>query len=211
VTVSSAITLAQRILKDGAGRPLLLSIFDARVKELYADIKEVSQVYFDPTTGRHPYLVTTAGTYIYDFPSWARSISRIYDVDDVEEGRHSYPDYAVTIDPSKRKIVFAEDPGTEATKYRVIGTYGPTDMTSETDSLCIVPSEKRFPLCVCGMVAGIQPLYKGWDESRWQELKLNYRQWLRGNAQPIPRERTLKTEFGMEYYGTETSDYRKRY
>lgn len=208
-TVSKLITLAQRLTGDTSSRAFLLTVLDGRVKELYAGMSGAHRRYFDPSTDKHPYLETTAGTLQYDYPTWAQSIMKVYDVDLSDPDRDFYPEYAATCDDSKRKITFAEDPGTETTKYALLGTYLPTDMDSEADSLCIVPDSRRFPLLVVGMVSFVQPTKAGYEEARWQDLKADFRAQIRVSSSPRPRQRRVKHTWGRRY-GYTPPDYSQR-
>lgn len=209
MTVSAIITLAQYLIGDTVSRSLLLSILDGRVKEAYDGVSGRHRVKFDDTTQRHPFLVTTAETYEYSYPSWAERILAVYDSSLADENSDSYPDYTATADNSQRKIIFAEDPGTTTETYKLLGIYNPTDMTAETDSLCIVPTNSRNPLLVVGAVSSIQPTKKGYTLDYWEALKADFRRKLRIGASPTPNTRRVKPEF-FEGYGITPPDYRKR-
>ena len=209
MTVAQIITFIRRVLGDNTSRTAILSYLDARVKELYDGLNQSQMIYFDSTTGRHPYLTTTAGTYQYDYPSWAIDIIKVYDSDAADEEANIYPDYTVTADPNSRKITFAEDPGTTTTTYKILGTYGPTDMTGETDSLCVVPTNSRMPLLAVGVISLLQPNKQGYSDEKWEYLKAEFRAKIRSSATPLPWQRRMKREFNGRY-GITTSDYRKR-
>jgi hypothetical protein len=209
MTVSQILTQAQRVLGNNVSAATLLVLFDARVKELYDGVTDDQMIYFDPVTGRHPFLVTTAGTYQYAFPSWAKYILAVYDSDSADEESDSYPDYPVTADNSSRLITFAFNPGSETTKFKLKGIFGPTDITSTNDSLCVVPVNSRFPLLLCGVISAVQPSNPDFPEARWLSLKEEFRTKLRIGARPAPKTVNLKTEW-QGNNGIRVSDYSKR-
>ena len=209
MTVSQIITLSQRLLGDNSSRAFLRTILDGVVKDLYDGVSGKHRIKFDSDTGRHPYIVTTAGTYQYDYPSWAETILRVYDATLADEGSDIYPGYAATADNTTRTITFADDPGTETTKYRLLGTYNPTDITSETDSLCVVPTNSRYPLLVVGIISQIQPEKRGYTEERYQRLKDEFRAKLRSGSSPATSTTRMKGVF-QEGDGYTPADYRYR-
>lgn len=209
LTLKQIITFSRRILGDNTSRDNLRIALKGRVGELYDGATDDQMIYFDTTTGRHPFLVTTAGTYQYDYPSWAKYILQVYDANLAQEDTEYYPDFPVTADNTNKKITFSFDPGTETTKYKIKGIFGPTDITSENDTLLVVPKDSRFPLLPVGIVSAYQPDKKGYSLPYWNELKEEYRRKLRIGAQPNSDIVEMKTEF-QAGYGLQVSDYRKR-
>lgn len=162
-------------------------------------------VYIDPSTGKHPVLATTAGTFEYELPDVSKSlwdaaaqayvsrtikISKALEVyipngnideysalmlDPMRPGSNSMVEtrngriiIAVTTVPatqaSPAKVIFENDPGTYADRYRVLELIEPLRLTEDTIPLMI--EERWEPDLIEGVLALIERADYGRSD-RW--------------------------------------------
>lgn len=206
--ISQILTFSQRILGEDVSRENdLLPVLSSRQKELLRGTG-FQRVYFDPTTGKHPFLVTQSGVLGYDYPAWAIKVLHVYDAATARPEYNHFPGYAVTAKDAERKIVFPVDPGETTEAYRIYGIAGVPDITAENESLLVIPVDSRFPLLVCGIVSSFQPTHVTFGLKEWEEKKLDFRDELRSGASPVRKHVAIKTEWSWGNEQTVT-DYRE--
>lgn len=206
--ISQILTFCQRILGEDVSRENdLLPVLSARQQELLRGTG-FQRVYFDPVTCRHPFLVTQAGVFGYDYPAWAMKILKVYDAALARPEYNHFPECPVTCKDAERRILFPVDPGDTMQTYRIYGIAGVPEITAENDALLVIPADNRFPLLICGIVSSFQPDHPTFGQKEWEEKKMDFRDELRSGASPVRKHVAIKTEWSWGNVQT-TADYRE--
>jgi len=209
LTLSQILTFCQRYLGSDVDREAdLIPVLDGEVRRLLKTTG-AQRIYFDPSTGKHPGLATTSGTLIYDYPSWALKILMVYNSSTADEDRSFYPRYPVTANDFSREIIFAEDPGTSTTTYKLIGTIKFAGITSENESLLVIPEDWRFPLLVAAIISSFKPNDRKFGVEKYEDYVEDFNDLVRAGAKPIGSGSVAAREEWGYWDGEALSDYRK--